>query len=306
MKISLSWLREFVDFKENASEIADFLSGLGLESEKIDEENINVEITANRGDALSILGLAREISAKLNLPLNLPKPKIEAKKNDYNFKLNFSDEAKKIVPRFTYRILKNIKIGPTPPSLVKKIESYGFRSINNVVDITNLVMIELGQPMHAFDAGKINYNLNLRLSTADEKIITLDGKEHTLKEGSLVGEDNNGRLIDLCGIMGGFYSEVDEKTTNIILQAAIFDPINIRKTSKYLNHTTDASYRYERGVDQDQTILALDRATELILQSSSGEIGKIADIENQKIEKRIITANYDKINNLLGIEFTRE
>jgi phenylalanyl-tRNA synthetase beta chain len=303
MKIKISWLKELVNFKQNAAELAEIFSELGLEAEIIDEENILVEVTANRGDCLSMLGLARELSAKLNLSLDLPKVSVEESEIKTNFKVIFSDEAKKLVPRYTYRILKNIKIGPSPADWIKKLESYGFRSINNVVDATNLVMIELGQPMHAFDADKLNGSLNLRGSAAGEKILTLDGKEHTLKIGSLVGENNDGKLVDLCGIMGGFYSEVDEKTHNIVLQAAIFDSVSIRTTSKYLNHTTDASYRYERGVDQAQTSLALDRSSELILKTG-GEAGRGVDLENQKIEERQIKVEYSKINDLLGINFT--
>lgn len=304
MKININWLKEFVDFKEGANEIAKILSNLGLEAEIVDEQTLNVEVTANRGDCLSIFGLAREISAKLDLPLNSPKPEIKEISGSGKLNINFSAEAKKLIPRYTYRILKNIKIGPTPVDLVKKLESYGFRSINNVVDITNFVMIELGQPMHAFDLDKLKNKLKLRLSKEGEKIITLDGKEHILKAGILIGEDKNNKLVDLCGIMGGFYSEVDEKTRNIVLQAAIFDPINIRTTSRYLNHTTDASYRYERGVDQNLALLALNRATELILKISGGEAGRVEDLENKKIEHRIIKIDNLKINNLLGTNFS--
>ena len=304
MIISINWLKELVDFKENAKQIAEILTDLGLESNPIDTNNISVEITANRGDCLSILGIARELSAKLNSPLKLPDSKIDESEITEKLSLNLSDEVKKLTPRFSYRIISDIKIGPSTKEIVEKIESYGFRSINNVVDITNLIMIELGQPMHAFDFDKLKGELKLRLSKDNEKIITLDGKEHTLKEGSLVGE-SNGKLVDLVGIMGGFYSEVDASTKTIVLQAAIFDPVNIRKTSKYLNHTTDASYRYERGVDQAITIESLNRAANLILQTCNAKVGKIENLEFAPIEKRKIVYNVEKINALLGVNFSQ-
>jgi phenylalanyl-tRNA synthetase beta chain len=304
MKININWLKELVDFKETASQIAEILTGLGLESEEIDVNIISVETTANRGDCLSMLGLARELSAKLNLPFQLPESKIKISVNNQKLSLKINEDSKKFVPRFSYRIINGIKIGPSPKKIVEKIESYGFRPINNVVDITNLIMIELGQPLHAFDAKKLGGALNLRLSSDGEKILTLDGKEHTLKAGSLVGENQAGKLVDLCGIMGGFYSEVDVKTTNIILQAAIFDPINIRTTAKYLNHTTDASYRYERGVDQAMTLFSLDRATDLILKTAKGQAAEIEDLIIQPLEKRKIKFDFNKINKLLGTKFS--
>jgi len=323
MEISLSWLKELARIGKTTEEVQNILVDLGIETEIKTKDILEIEINPNRGDCLSILGIARELSAKLGKPISLPKTQIKESDLGLKLDLNISKDAQKLIPRFTYRIIKGIKIGPSPKEIVEKLESYGFRSLNNVVDITNLVMIELGQPLHAFDWKKIGGKLALRLAKKGEKVLTLDGKERNLPEGALIAEDDTGKITDLAGIMGGFYSEVDEKTETIVLQAAIFDPISIRKTSKFLNHTTDASYRYERGVDFAMTKKALDRATDLILKIAGGEAGlptealprrqaglakagKVEDLKFKPLEKRIIALDPEKLNYLLGNNFSKE
>jgi len=303
MKISISWLKEFVDFKENAKEISAILTDLGIETKAFDEDILEVEITANRGDCLSVLGLAREISAKLDLSLKLPKISFEESIIKEKIDLEIKPEVKKFVPYFAYRVISGIKIGPSSSKIKEKLKSYGFRSLNNVVDITNLVMVELGQPMHAFDYEKLGGKLSLRLSKKGESIFTLDGKERKLKAKSLIAQNKNNKIIDLVGIMGGLHSEIDNSTQTIVLQSAVFDPPTIRKTAKYLHHTTDASYRYERGVDQGMAKTALDRAADLI-QKECGQAGEAKEIVNSEIEKRKIGFDSQKINALLGTDFS--
>ncbi|MCD6422431.1 phenylalanine--tRNA ligase subunit beta [bacterium] len=305
MQVSLSWLREFVKFDLSAQEVAEILSDLGLESEACSADIIDVEISPNRGDCLSILGIARELSAKLNLKLKLPSPQVKEKRDTPEV-VKFSSSVKKFIPRYTYRLIKGVKIAPSPKEIQQKLASYGFRPINNVVDITNLVMIELGGPLHAFDLDKLKGKLKIRLAKTGDSLITLDGKERKLKDGDLIAEDGEGKLTDLCGIMGGFYSEVEEGTKTILLQSAIFDPVKIRLTSKRLRHQTDASYRYERGVDYKITKLALDRATELILRCAGGEATECIDLKFQELEERVIELDPAKVNQLLGTDFPPE
>jgi len=304
MLISLSWLKEFVDFELNAEDTAQLLCGLGLETEVKNDNLLDIEITPNRGDCLSVLGVAREIAAKLGKNLHLPKPKIKEESEDLAFDLRFSAKAKERTFRYTYRVVRDIKVQASPKWIQDKLISYGFRPINNIVDITNLVMIELGQPLHAFDFEKLGGTLFLRTAKKGESLITLDGKERKLSKDILVAEDKKGRLTDLCGIMGGFYSEVSENTKTIILQSAVFDPITIRLASKKLRHQTDASYRYERAVDFLITKLALDRATELILAASGGRALPAKDLVFREPQKEKIDFSLQQLNNLLGSSFS--
>ncbi len=304
MLISIDWLKEFVDFSLTDRKLAEILCRLGLETTVAKEGILDIEITPNRGDCLSVLGIAREIAAKLDIPLTLPEAEVKEASEPLDFELGFSPSAKKSVYRYTFRLIKGLKIAPSPSWIQDKLASYGFRPINNVVDITNLVMIELGLPLHAFDYEKLGGRLFLREAKKGESIITLDGKERKLEEGMLVAEDVKGRLTDLCGIMGGFYSEVDDKTQVIVLQAAVFDPVKIRLASKRLHHQTDASYRYERGVDFNLTELALDRATELILQTAGGKALSKQDLVFKKLKPPLIKFSLSELNRLLGSNFS--
>ena len=314
MKISYKWLKDYVDIKKTPDQLAEDLSLFGHEVESMEKFDgdyvLDLEITPNRGDCLSILGIAREISALYNLKLKTKnlKPQLKTEKLNKKIKIDILDP--KICPRFTARIIDEVKIGESPEWMQKRLASYGFRPVNNIVDITNYVMIATGQPLHAFDYDKINNGLmRIRQSKAGEEVMTLDGKNHILPDNAIIIEDAE-KIYDLAGIMGGFKSEVDENTKTIILQGAIFDPILIRRASKYLNHTTDASYRYERGVDFEGAINGVDTATKLILEScpqaKSGElidkkIGRTEDLPRRQAGRRI-RIEIEKINKLLGIE----
>lgn len=306
MKISYNWLKEFVDIDRTPEQLGDDLSLFGHEVESIekigDDAVLDFEITPNRGDCLSILGMAREIAALYKAQIRNPKHEIRnEEKLDKEIKINI--EKPEICPRFTARIIDNIKIGESSKEIQEKLATYGFRPINNIVDITNFVMVATGQPLHAFDYDKIKDGLmNLRLSKAGEEVMTLDGQNRVLQEGTIIIEDKE-KIYDLAGIMGGIKSEVDEQTKTIILVGAIFDSALTRKTSKYLNHTTDASYRYERGVDFEGTVAGVDMATELILEScKEAKAGEIIDQINQsQVINKIPFKIYD-INRLLGTD----
>lgn len=310
MKISINWLKEYVKFDKTPEQLADDLCHLGHEVEEIEKVNddfiLNLEITPNRGDCLSILGIARELAGLYDFDLNLKQTDISEEN------LNKDIEIKVLKPnicaRFTARIIDDIKIQPSPKWMQERLMAYGFRPINNIVDITNYVMIETGQPLHAFDYNKIKTVdgrklMRIRQAKSGEELTTLDGKKRFLNDDAIIIEDGE-KIYDLAGIMGGLNSEVDENTTTIILQGSVFDPILIRKTSKFLNLTTEASYRFERGVDVQGTIYGVNLASKLILQTNpSAKIGPLKDAVIQQYTPREIKVSSDQINRLLGTNF---
>lgn len=311
MRISYEWLKEYIDIEKTPAQLAEDLSSFGFAVESIEQVNsdfiLDLEINPNRGDCLSTLGMAREVAALYGLRLTADslRPKIKEEFIDKEIGVLISEP--KICPRFTARIIDNIEIQESPKWLQERLKAYGFRPINNIVDITNYVMLATGQPLHAFDWAKIkDGKMNIHLSYKDERLITLDGKEHILPKDIIVISDQE-KIYDLAGIMGGINSEVNKNTKTIILQAAIFDPILIRRASKKLMHTTDASYRYERGVDPEGTLASVDMAAMLIRKSSPNvKISKITDVEVLKNKERTIALDLDKVNRLLGTRIKLE
>ena len=309
MKVSIRWLKNYVDIDKTPEQLADDLSLFGHEVESVDKIGddyiLDLEITPNRGDCLSILGIAREIAVRYNLKLKRQNLKVDLKTQNLDKDIKVKIEKPEICLRFTARIIDNIRIGVSPKKIQEKLATYGFRPINNIVDITNYVMVATGQPLHAFDWDKIKDGLmRIRQAEKGEEVITLDGQNRFLNQGAIIIEDED-KIYDLAGIMGGIKSEVAEKTKTIILQGAIFDPVLIRKTSKFLNHTTDASYRYERGVDFEGTITGVDMAASLIKGSCpEAKIGQLIDIKSQSPEPRKIEIDINRINRLLGIDIT--
>ncbi len=236
------------------------------------ETILDVEITPNRGDLLSHFGLAREIAALSGNKLKLmPREvKIEIRRS------GVSIDATRECPFFSARKIDNVKVGPSPQWLRAKIESVGIRSINNIVDISNFVMLEVGQPTHAFDADKLRGSINVRLARDGEKFLALDGKTYSLKQDNCVVADQE-RAIGIGGVMGGEETGVTDLTKNILLEAAYFLPSSIRRTARDLNLPSDASYRFERGVDPDMILRASHRATELMREIAGGIPAKEID-----------------------------
>lgn len=321
MKISFDWLKELIKINKTPEEISELLTLSGAEVESIEKRGqdyiLNIDITPNRGDELSVLGIAREVAALTGKKLTPPACHFDeqseektrrdlsspsAPRDDYPLTIEVIDEL--ACPRFTCRIISGITIKPSPVWIVKRLKSYGFRAINNIVDITNLAMIELGQPLHAFDYDKIaGAKMIVRLAKNGERVKTLDGFERIVNENAIIIEDNK-NLIDLAGIMGGELSEVSQKTKTIVLEAAIFNPVLTRKTSKEQQLTTDASYRFERGIDSDGQIMALNRAAALILKYAGGESAPVIDIRKIKLEAKQIELDLKKASSLLGIKIT--
>lgn len=309
MRISYEWLKDYIQLDVTPEQLAADLSLFGHTVEKIEsigsDTVLDLEIHANRGDCLSVLGIAREVAALYNSKIKAQNSKLQLKTIDLNKNIKVEISDPKICPRFSARVIDNIEIKPSSRYIQKRLIAYGFRPINNIVDITNFVMVAVGQPLHAFDFDKIKAGqMNIGLSKAGEEIATLDSKKHQLSEGVIVIRDD-AKIYDLAGIMGGASSEVDDKTKTIILQGAIFDSVLIRRASKKLAHITDASYRYERGVDVAETVRAIDMAATLIVElCPETQVGELVDIKSEEIKKTKITLDKIKVNNLLGIDIT--
>ncbi|MFL0251695.1 phenylalanine--tRNA ligase subunit beta [Clostridium neuense] len=273
----------------------------------LDNPVLDFEITSNRPDCLSIVGMARETAATLNTKYRKPKFDFtEAKGN--NIKDELTVEVKdKLCKRYMARIVKNIKIEPSPAWMQERLNLAGVRPINNIVDITNFVMIELGQPMHAFDKRMISSNkIVVERAKADEKFTTLDGTERTLTENQLMIK-NGDKSVAIAGIMGGLNSEVTEDTKEIIFESANFDGTNIRISSQKLALRTEASGRYEKDLDPNLCMEALNRACNLIQELNAGEIEEgVIDVYPEKVTENYVEVNYNWVNEFLGTKLSKE
>jgi phenylalanyl-tRNA synthetase beta chain len=271
--------------------------GVGLENilRKIDSI-IEVEIPTNRGDCLSYLGISREIAAKLHKTQLLP----TIKTFDVP-KLNCVEVKSNLCSRYIGTIISGVKVAQSPKWILDVLKKSDIRSVNNIVDVANYVMIELGQPLHAFDMLKLSSKkILVREAINFEKIITLDSnKEYELSSEMLVIADDK-IPIAIAGIMGGKYSSIDEKTENVFLESAIFNPTLIRKTSKKLNLSSDSSYRFERGVSWDISDFASWRAANLIVEIAGGKIESREDLKTVKYKKASVSLRFEKINKILG------
>src|SRR5882762_6254041 len=258
---------------------------------------LGVEITPNRGDLLSHFGLAREIAALTGKKLkSTPRDsKIAIKRTGVTI------SATRECQFFFARKIDNVKVGPSPQWLRAKIESVGIRSINNIVDISNFVMLELGQPTHAFDADKLKGAINVRLARAGEKFLALDGKTYSLKPDNCVVADQE-RAVGIGGVMGGEETGVSNSTKTILLEAAYFLPASIRKTARELNLPSDASYRFERGVDPEMVLRASARATELIQEIAGGTAAKEIHVAGElPANPADVSLRYEKCDRVVGL-----
>lgn len=262
-----------------------------------------IGLTPNRPDCLSVVGVAREVSAMVAADLHLPEPVIAENDSIAAEKTSVVIEDPDHCPRYAARLIENVKIGPSPDWLIRRVEAVGMRSINNVVDITNFVMMELGQPLHAFDFNLLRENrIVVRRAGEGDKFTTLDGQERILRNSDLVICDGVGPVA-LAGVMGGLNSEVQDNTTDILLESAYFNPVTIRRTSKRLGLHTESSHRFERGTDVDMVPLALDRAAALIAELAEGTIAQGAvDVYPVEIERRVLTISAAMTSQVLGLK----
>jgi phenylalanyl-tRNA synthetase beta chain len=276
MKIVYNWLKEFVDAAAPAAELRSRLSLAGMSVDSLEESGagpvLDVEVNANRPDCLGHYGLAREVAAIYRVPVKPLAPKFKESGGKVTDAARVEIEAPELCGRFTARVIRGVKVEPSPQWLRQRLEAIGQNSINNVVDVTNYVMFELGQPLHAYDLDKLSGGkIVARRARAGEKMRTLDGAERTLTKDMCVIADG-ARAVGIAGVMGGAESEIGFASRNLLLEAAWFDPVSVRRASKALGLRTEASYRFERGADPEMAERASRRAAELIQQLAGGEI----------------------------------
>jgi len=319
IRIPYSWLKEYLKTEAKPQDIAKYLSLCSQSVEKIiptsDGDYIyEIEITTNRTDCLSVYGIARELGAIL------PRfgIKTEFKElTDYGLRITNCEKnlllkveitKQSLCPRFTALIFDNIKIAPSPKIIQKRLQKVGIRALNNVVDISNYLMVELGQPMHTFDYDKIkDAKMILREAEAGEKIVTLDGQVRNLPQGAIIIEDGEGRIIDLCGIMGGENSAVDESTKRVLLFVQTYDPTTIRRTCQLLAFRTEAAQRFEKGVDPEGVILAMNKAVEMFKQNCQAKIAsKLMDIYPHPPKPKKIKLNLELVKKIIGVEIPKK
>lgn len=313
MRVPFEWLKEFIDIKESPQDVAHKLTMIGLEVEAM--ENVDsdvvfeVNVTPNRPDCLSIIGIARELSAAYKTRLGFPEHDIIAEKGELDFNIDILDAG--LCHRYAGRIVKDLKITASPDWLVSRLKKCNIRPINNVVDITNYVLLELGHPLHAFDLKTIKGHRILvgtpkKIRTKEKvKIITLDAVEREMPIDSLLIWDSE-RPIAIAGIMGGLDTEVSDSTVDIFIESAYFDPLSVRRTSKALGLKTESSYRFERGTDIKMLKKALDRAAYLMKEVAGGEIYGKLDIYPKRYFPVEITVRDKRINETLGLRLSRE
>lgn len=271
----------------------------------LDQVVLDVSITPNRADCLSVLGLAREVAAAFDLPLSVPAAGLQESGEPFEGFAIEPDPA--LCPLYQARLIRDVKIGPSPDWLRYRLLAVGLRPINNIVDVTNFVMMECGQPLHAFDRDLLRGD-RIRVGLADDgmKLTTLDGQERELTARDLLIWDGE-RPVALAGVMGGANSEIGEASTTVLLESAVFDPASIRKTARRLGLSSDASYRFERGVDQIGNTHAMNRAAALMAAVSGGVVAPgTAKAEPKPFEHRVIPFAPGKATRLLGVEMSAD
>jgi phenylalanyl-tRNA synthetase beta chain len=307
MKISYNWLNELVALTLSPVELREALTMAGLAVEGVEEVGddhiLDLDLTSNRPDALSHLGVAREAAIVCGTAL---KPQ--------NITLNESDELAESVasieihdadlcPRYAARIVRGVKVGPSPEWLVKRLESIGQRSVNNIADITNYVMFEMGQPTHAFDLNLLHdRRIIVRRPHAGEQLTTLDGTKRELAPNHLLIADAD-HAVAIAGVMGGEETEINEQTTDVLIESAYFNSASVRATARALGMDTEASYRFARGVDHDAQVRAADRVAQLIQEIAGGTVLKGAiDVYPSRITRNSVTLREARVEKLTGLK----
>ena len=315
MKVSLDWLNALIDRPLAAAKVESIVTAQGFPLEGQDEIQrpdgstdavLDLEVTSNRGDCLSHLGVAREIAAGAGCKL-LPPDAAELPETGPRVDTLASVELREpeLCPVYTARVIRGVKVGPSPDWLVARLEALGLRSVNNVVDVTNYVLFELGQPLHAFDMSKLDEGrIIVRRATKGEPFTAIDGTKHELPEHALVIADATSPRA-VAGVMGGLDSEVGNDTTEVLLESARFDPVTIRRASRSLKLASDSSYRFERGVDPLGVEAASRRAAKLIVELAGGELaeGVIRVGEAQEsLKPTEVAMRTARCNALLGLD----
>ncbi len=305
MKVSIDWLKQLVDLKVSKEELISLLPLRTIGLKEVTNEFIELDMKGyNRADLLSLKGISYEVAAIIGSNTLFEEPQ-EAKFvwNEArlpNIKVDVLDS--KLCPFYCIAKIEGIKVDKSSEDWVKKLETSGMRSVNNIADVTNLVMLEYGQPLHAFDADKVNEeSIIVRVAKDGEELITLDGKTRKLSKNDLLIADPK-KGLGLAGVMGGQNSEVIESTSSILLEAAIFEPINLRQTATKLNLQSEASKRFQHGLTKKRLLQALNAAIKMC-QKLGGNLTAISIVGNFEDKQKIVDLSLNKLNALVGIDF---
>jgi phenylalanyl-tRNA synthetase beta chain len=307
MIVSWNWLKEYVDLNMSHDELVDRLTMSGLNhegSETVgDDQAIDLEVTSNRVDCLGHVGVAREVAVLYDQPLTIPAAEIKTNGTAVSDHVSVEIESSKNCFRYTARLIRGVKIGPSPQWLQDRLAAIGIAAVNNVVDVTNYVMMECGQPLHAFDFAKVkDGKIIVRDAAKDENFVAIDHKKYTLNEGMCVIADGNGPVA-IAGVMGGADSEVSDGTADVLIEAAYFDQLSVRNTARKLKLFSPSSFRFERNIDSANLDWASRRACELIQQIAGGEILEgVVDAGQPPVAPEPVTLRYGQLKRLLGIE----
>lgn len=306
MKVSLEWLKEFAPIRLPVGELSERLTMGGLEvigAEKKGSDTIlEIEITPNRPDLLSHLGIAREVSALTGVALKRPAaPKMTKASRSPSSSLKISIQDKEGCHRYLGRLFREVNVGPPPSWLKDRLERLGIRSVNNIVDITNYILLEGGQPLHAFDYDRLEGGvLVIRSAREGEKLFAIDGKTYSLKEGELVIADSR-KPVALAGVIGGKETEVTQATKRVLLESAYFDPARVRRASKRLGISTESSYRFERGLHVEGVKEFSDRASFFFQKYAGAELVVSIDLGGKSSPKKAISVSFQDLQNILGV-----
>ena len=307
MKISLNWLTDYVDVSLPTAELAEVFKRIGLPVEETIETDtdivLDLEVTSNRGDCLGHLGVARELAAATGKPFKPPQIgdlPTDSRASELT-RIDVLDAD--LCPRYTARVIRGVKVGPSPAWMVERLEAVGMRSINNVVDATNYVLMEYSQPLHSFDYDKLDENrIVVRRATGGEMMVSIDETKCELDDSMLVIADAR-KPVAIAGVMGGLNTEVAESTVNVLIESAQFDPLSVRRTSRKLQLMSDSNYRFERGVDPVAIDEASLRACQLIVASGGGKVAEgLVDVWARPHTPAKVAMRPKRCDAVLGIE----
>ncbi len=311
MIVSWDWLRQYVDLPDSVEEVAERLSMAGLNHEstlpKGADIAVDLEVTSNRPDCLGHLGIAREIAVLYGRPLKLPAAEPAATGPPIESLTRVRIDAPELCPRYTARLIQGVRVGPSPDWLADRLETIGVAVINNIVDITNYVLFECGQPLHAFDFGKLaGPEIIVRRATPGESFVAIDHRTYQLDSTMCVIADAE-KAVALGGVMGGEQTEVSDQTVDLLIESAEFDPISIRNTARKLNLHSPSSYRFERTIDPAGVDWASRRCCQLILELAGGTLAQgVIDVGGSVPAPPRIVLRLSQIERILGIDIPRQ
>ncbi|MFH0963014.1 MAG: phenylalanine--tRNA ligase subunit beta [Planctomycetota bacterium] len=305
MKLVLGWLKDYCGKVGAAPETAETLTRVGLEVERVEESGaegvLEGEVTSNRPDWLCYLGVARELAAAHGAALRVPMAALEEEEEPAGRLTKVEIADTDLCPRYTARVITDVAVGPSPEWMRARLEAAGLRSVNNVVDITNYVLLETGQPLHAFDCDKLGENrIVVRRAVEGEELVAIDGTRCALDSSMLVIADA-ARPVAVAGVMGGLETEVTDATRRVLLESAYFQPASVKATSRKLGLITDASFRFERGVDPEMVEFASRRAAGLMQEIAGGKVARgLVEVNVQKIDPVEVALRPGRIRRVLG------